>query len=248
MAAYVEFIGISGVGKTTTYNRLKAEIKLSSPFTVPEFSQKNRSFSNTFKDYLRTILKPNKNRIKCNDWEVLNRFFEENPVLTDLYWESFFANGKGEGKDVRFSTILYILKIFEKVQKTIESPLNQLFIIDEGLIHNLNYFLNPETASEPDFQIKRIFDLLQLPRGVVYFHGDISTVTKRTMERRKLNLRDKNLTPEELVQSRLKSLFEKKKVIASLEQRGIPILYLNCEESIPVKTQRIVSFLEEIVD
>lgn len=246
---YIEFIGVSGIGKSTTYRYLGKKYRNSSKWILFHELSKNTYYKNmaSLEFILRAIFKPRTLPRLAFDWDRLEKFIADHPALLDRFWQSQPMNGWKNGKDLRFQVVPYILGIMEKIQTIDECKTDKLCIVDEGMVHNLNYFTScTSPASEKDYrnQLAELLDLIELPTAVVHFSGNVDTVVDRTFTRGKLKPRDRNLNPGELRESRLRSMVEKQLIVDVIGERNIPVLRLETEESISVNSEKISSFIE----
>jgi len=65
-------------------------------------------------------------------------------------------------------------------------------------------------------------------------------------DRGNLRIRDKFLTHQELINSRRESIKEKEVYIEVLKSMNIPVLSLDANDSVKVKSNRIISFINEL--
>lgn len=246
MAKYIEFIGVSGVGKSTTYNSLTRYPNNSHYILCENLDTRKITFKQAFKSSLQTITSLEQPPLPGPDWKIIDRFCLNNPELVDLFWSNFSPLRKINVKDSRFHAVAYILKIMEKLQRVFDHPTDKFVLVDEGLIHNLNYFINSSLPNGYSEQINKATDLITLPAGVVYFSGDIQTVIERTSGREKINYRDNGLSSQELRDLREESIKEKETFIEAVVARNIPVLTLECKDSVPKKSEKIVGFVNHL--
>lgn len=246
MAKYIEFVGVAGVGKSTTYEFLRNKCTKKSSWVLYDGNFSRLGRWEVFKRSLKAIIHPYKVSRKCYNWQLLNRSFKENQELLKMFWEKFPENKNLEGKDLRFHLIHYILKILEKIQDVREERSDKWFLIDEGLIHNLNYFIPSSSNIPPERTLSRVLDRMCLPDAVVYFNADVHTVIQRTLSRSKKNPRDEELSLEELAEARIKSIKEKENFVKTLAGRKIPVLHVESSESVAEKTEKIISFINKL--
>lgn len=248
MAKFIEFVGVSGVGKSTTFEFLRKKWKKNSTWTLYDNNFLNNRLGRweIIKRSLKGIIGPHRVSGNCHNWNLLNRFFEKNPDLLEIFWRELQENYSRDGKDLRFHSVHYILKILEKIQDVQEEASSMQFLLDEGLIHNLNYFLPSTTDISYETKLSRVFDLINLPVAVVYFEADIDTVVQRTLSRSKQNPRDSELSPVELAEARFKSLKEKQKFTKMIQLRNVPVLYLKSSEAVPEKADKIIAFINSL--
>jgi len=248
MAKYIEFVGVPGVGKSTTYEFLKTSyVKTSNWIPYEELCKNKYKYRKGIKEFLISFLinkiRPNALSKKGHDRIVLNKAIKKNPELIELFWQTIFKCENINGEELRFYGVNYIRAILEKIQNIKEETSDKYCIVDEGLIHNINYFIPDTSASQIELQVSKILSLMDLPNAIIYFYGDASTIVKRTIERGSLRLRDKFLTPEELLKSRRKSIKEKSIYIDAVKSRNIPVLSLDTNDSLKNNSSRIISFI-----
>lgn len=249
---YIEFIGASGIGKSTTYRFMGKKYRNSTRWVLfhdLSTTTNHRRNINYLEFVLRAVFKSRTLPRLAFDWDCLENFIADHPALLDRFWKSLPDNGSKNGKDLRFQAVQYILGIMEKIQIIDNKKSDKFCIVDEGLIHNLNYFTScTSIASEIDYQnqLKELFNLIKLPIAVIHFSGSVDTVVNRTLTRGKIKPRDRNLGLMELREFRKRSMIEKQIIVDSIAQRNIPVLRLDSEESVSVKSQRIISFIEDL--
>lgn len=257
MANYIELVGVPGVGKSTTYDFLRTKLVENENWILYEElcgSEPNRGgVKNAIKSYIKKIVKPNGSppvipEVK-RDRNVFNRFVKNNPELIELFWQGIQKDKNVYGRDLRFHAVEYIIQILEKIQQVTEKASNKYCIVDEGLIHNINYFVALQ-ISDPIYkqQVSKVLDAMTLPVGVVYFGGDIDTIMGRTLSRSNFiqRPRDEYLSSQELMKSRAVALKEKQMYIEAVKSRNVPVLSLECNESVSSKSQKIMSFINRL--
>ncbi|MBT0812299.1 hypothetical protein KIH41_13520 [Litoribacter ruber] len=248
MAKYVEFIGVSGVGKSTTYRYLFKNYKTSLPW-IPyeELCKDQYHHTNSFKNFLEyrlyKLYKPNHIPRIPHNQESLNKFVNQNREFLENFWNTMY-NCK-EDVNLRFYKTNYIRDIIEKIQNVKDSAYKKYCIIDEGLIHNLNYFINPRIPPT-ETEVERLLNLIELPDGIVYFKGEIDNIMSRTMNRGSLRAGEKNLSSEDLVLKKTQSIKEKSLFIDCIKKSQIPILTVHAQDSISTKADKIMEFLSTL--
>lgn len=248
MARIIEFIGVSGVGKSTTYKSLGSKYSKGANWKLhdqlwKEENSASELLKSNLKYYLKKVMKPGSlGNFQINE-ELVKRFIAANSQLSDLFWQSLGRRESYYGQDLRFYEVDYIRYVFQKIQRVKESQFSGFCILDEGLIHNLNYF-TPQPSSPKE--VLKILDLFDLPHAVVFFQADIKILMKRISKRKSLINRDLGLSQEELLQSRQTSIKEKQVFIEALKERNVPVLQLEAREGLKHKTNRIFSFLKEL--
>jgi len=253
MARYIELVGVPGVGKTTTYNYLQnIKTEDSNWKLFEDIFRKPPPKQVDFKFKVKTFLKgmlglPTAPKVKVvHESKVLDDFMAQNEELIELFWHTTMTKNQDiYGKDLRFHSVYYMMMIFQNLQAIKDQKTDKCFILDEGLILNLNYFTN-ELLEEPlDIQITKVLDQIFLPSGLVFFEGDIETVIERTKTRGKLKARDEYLSEEMLVKSRAETALEKQNFVKAVEARNIPVLRLQAKETVEFKAGKIAEFAEK---
>ncbi|WP_010232531.1 hypothetical protein [Gillisia marina] len=163
-----------------------------------------------------------------------------------MFWQTISKRKNIKGEELRFYGANYIRAILEKIQKVREETSDKFFLLDEGLIHNLNYFTPNGSTSGFKLQVSEILSLMDLPNAIIYFDGDVTTIVERTMERGNLRINDKFLTPQELINSRLESIKEKSMYINAVKSKNIPVLSLDANDSVRDKSDKIISFINNL--
>lgn len=253
MAKYVELIGAAGVGKSTTYEYLKNLRGENDKWGLFEEEYKNGRGTKQplpviikllIKRFLGLVSSNPKFRIQYNH-DVLEAFRKQNPELVELLWQTVVNKYHSiNGKDLRFHAINYMMHIIQKVQTVKELTSDKYYIMDEGLVMNLNYFIQSKIVEEN--QLTPLLDKLYLPVGVIFFDGDIDTVMERTLSRGKLIVRDENLSLGQIRKSREDVLEEKRISVKAIEAKNIPILRLAPSLSVESKAKKIVTFIDSL--
>ncbi|MEJ8800542.1 hypothetical protein [Pontibacter sp. H249] len=248
MAKYIEFVGVPGVGKTTTYDALKARWSDSENWVPYELlGSEETLYKQGVREqlilYLVKLIKPQLLSRLTKKRTAIEQPFRISPELLELFWQNIAKSKHATGEDLRFYGVNYIRSIFEKIQHVLEEPTHKFCIIDEGLIHNLNYFLKNTQSYNLNQEVEKALDLIDLPAAIIYFEGDVTTVVDRTVQRGNFRIRDKSLTAEQLVKSREEALCEKNIYIEVIREKGIPVLTLNAADSVYEKVNKIKDFI-----
>lgn len=251
MAKYIEFVGVPGVGKSTTYEFLKTKyVENSNWIPYEEMCKSTTEHRKGIKEivvsYLIKKVKPNALTKISHDRVILNRAIKNNPELLELFWNRISKIENINGEELRFYGVNYIRSVLEKIERVKEKNCPKHCVVDEGLIHNINYFITPIPDQEFRTQVSNMLKLIYLPQAVIYFKGDPETIVKRTLDRGNLRIRDKFLTTQELLDSRRESIKEKEVYLEVVKSRNIPVLTLDSKDSVEVKSNSIISFINEL--
>lgn len=253
MAKYIELVGAPGVGKSTTYEYLKKLKGEKDNWVLFEEEYQNGTVSKlpfsallklAIKRFIGLVTLNPKFRIQYNH-DVLEAFRQQNPELVELFWQTLMHKYHDVyGKDLRFHAISYMMHIFQKVQTVKELTSDKCYVMDEGLVLNMNYFYQSHQVDKN--HLSGLLDKIYLPSGIVFFDGDIDTVIERTLSRGKLIVRDENLSLEQIRKSREDILLEKKTFVKAIEGKNIPVLHLAASSSAASKAEEIVTFIDSL--
>lgn len=249
MAKYIELIGIPGIGKTTSCHCLRKKYGKQMEFLYNDEDIISISGSKILKKKIfNKISRPFKRKSIGNcETNYLQNFIRENPELNDRFWKARTVKDKGRKQDMRFTTSKYTANIFEKIQKVRDSKSDKLFVVDEGLIHCIKNFTCELDKKTFEQQLLDILELIPLPEGVVFFGGDESIAVERSKNRKYQREKDKLVCNRELLENRGRFLKIIKSCIDLLIQKKIPVLFLDANERVETKADKIFSFVNEIV-
>lgn len=216
---YIEFIGPSGVGKSTLYNAFK----------------QHRTDKDTWigiDEFLRHLARPEINQRGTRDLQThhqaeMEGYGQEDPSFRDLdfYMNYFFRNLKED-----------ILQFSHNTQSMVVS--------DEGLFHNFGDCLMAlQAETEAEAQVRAI----TRNRAIVLCHGAPETIARQIRDRESrtgvINPRHVGLSDEELMEmhrSLEDTYAERSSFITSL---GIPILELHTADLPDDNMERFRTFL-----
>lgn len=248
MARYIEFLGVPGVGKTTTYQFLKSYGENSNWIFYEDLCKYKNSqpggYKEVVKGQIKKLLQLNNTRKIPHDRNLLNRFIQNNQELMDGFWQNVYKYKHPGPEELRFYQVNYIRSISERIQNVKECGLEKICLVDEGLIHNLNYFISYENEEELRNRVRHFLSKIDMPQALVYFTGDTHTIVNRTIARGNLRPRDKFLSQPELVKSRENSGMEKRVFVQETKVMGIPVLELDARESVELKAKQIETFIK----
>jgi hypothetical protein len=253
MARYIELVGVPGVGKTSTYKYLKnIQTEKDNWKLLEDIFRKPPPKQVGLKRKTKTFIKgllglPTIPKVKiAHDNKVLFDFMAQNEELIDIFWDIIMTkNLNFYGKDLRFTTVNYMMMVFKNLQAIKDNPSDKCFLLDEGIILNMAHFTNEELEETLDSQISKILDKIFLPSGIILFEGDLDTVMERTKIRGKLKVEDEHLSEEMIRKSREKTAWERRKYVSAVESRNIPVLRLDAKDSIEYKAKKIAEFAEK---
>lgn len=219
---FVEFTGTSGVGKSTIY--------------IPMINQIRNGVD------LQQFL--SRNNLK--DFEISN-LLDSDPVYQAL------AKLKIEASPQTLYTYTDELRLLRNYEWYIKSDaiarhLNKhsLVYTDEGLIH---YFGNEIKRLMDEESLKEELEKTLQNRLIVYCYARPEVIAKRILNRKeksgKLVPQHKVDSLNELIDLMNNDLIKRQNIMESLQNQGIPVLYLNTEDSNEENIAKTIQFINE---
>lgn len=246
MAKRIEFVGVSGIGKTTTIKALEARWKPVDNWwlfgaLLKENFPKSKKVKILAANYFKRIVgTASSNDFQNQRYNNLNAFVKKHPGLIEAFWKTLQNHNDYYGDDLRFQEVEYVKYLMEKVQIIHDDPSHKACLIDEGIVHNLNYFVSDPLNLH---EVCHLLKLMELPQAIIYFEADIEIVMERVLKRNTRILRDQKLSKENMLHSRKVSLIEKENFIKAAKSIDIPVLSLKAEENAGEKAEKIISFI-----
>ena len=257
----IEFIGGSGVGKTTLFNEIiKLKNTQDSWMTVEEarrhlakIVKPKRKLHKLFQLYLKINLinifqQQMANRIlKSYKFDVIDSMQDSYSDLADLILEGLIKNSINSVKKIALASYFEQL-LFDEIMLFDYFKIKGLVAFHDGIIHVSSEF-NDEERVKTIFQNHRILKTSLIPVGVVYCYLD----KIKCLERRKKRINEgkgtwgertiKNIELKELCNRSLKVALDKIKV---LRNYNIEVLELNMEEPVSVNAKKAYNFINRL--
>lgn len=115
------------------------------------------------------------------------------------------------------------------------------------LMNAIITYLGTSSSEEEDKeQTQKILNSLNLPDALIIFGASIETIMERSLNRGYLIPRDGFLTEEELKQTRMTYLKKLEMFYECLQEKNMPLLYLEATESLELKSQKIKEFINRL--
>lgn len=221
---YVEFIGVSGVGKTTVYNQLKLQYK---------------DFGVDFGEFMSTLTNFSIKQYRDHSFDE-RQFYQ---VLAYHKLENILQKENYKPFDkLRVLQYFYTVIVSDKIVQDFNKE--YLIISEDGLFHNF--------ANELDKTIKVDAPAVKemQNRAIVHCYSSPAKVAQQILDRVKngghLVPQHKGLSFEELVSQQEKSLDAKKLFAEKLKSIGIPVLDINTSNDLSVSAKTIYDFIYKL--
>lgn len=276
MAKIVELCGSPGVGKssifyeiekmrgskenntwTTATNTNPEGVYSQRDFVKKIYSKIRQGLNNggrsekkeSFYVFARRIYREIKSERQLIHREAAVRFTAQNPLYIDAIWKNIFhiQAQSPNGLDLRFEKAQWIYRIIKKIQIIKENNSEQYFIIDEGLINMIDRALyKSKSVTEESAEILELLEVMPLPDALVYIETGIDENVRRIICRE--DIRDMHLGMSEENLRNITKITRDRILnsIKYLENRGIPVLYLNSTISPKQNAIEIIRFSEKL--
>lgn len=249
MAKIIEFCGSPGVGKTTLYKELSNRWKRKYKWIPGHYLWLEPSLRFKYA-YKFLLYLPDRLKKKVGftfykmQTEVRNRFVESYPEYMNFCWNDLTIKQKKtlNGRDLRFKKAEQLRKQIEAFQFLKEYKTDKIAMLEEGLIHLLDVISFYDKFDE----IAEIINVMPLPDALIYIKTDIPENVKRLRERGEFISFHALLNNDQLGQLTQQSQKRRKIINKILEDKGIPILYIDAKATIKTNTDKIISFIETL--
>jgi len=242
---------INPYGKKSFYDFVKSIfLKVKNGQNQGDLSAKNLDSLYDFVRFIYREIKKGRNFVDLEAMkEAGERFVAQNPKYIKACWGNIFARQTKSynGLDLRFEKAKFIYKIIKKNQVLKERKANQVIIIDEGFINMIDRGLYKSITPEAEKQ--EIYDLLEvmpLPEALVYIETDLNENAKRLFSREEIRDMHKGLSLSELIDFTKTCRERILTAIKYLENKGIPVLYIDSTNPIRENADKIIEFTENV--
>lgn len=183
---HIEFFGLPGVGKSTTFRELCRNVKNRTEF-IPEGLLLSRLRGDEvggarFKWWVNRIVGRRQSHILGGRRK---RYIEEEQELVGFYWRLLTSHRSAPpyAVDTRLLAAGYFATVLTHVKAIREEKGAQLCLVDEGFAQRLlSVFSTSLTADE----VENYFSLVPKPTGIVCCVAPVDVVEARVLERTKV--------------------------------------------------------------
>ena len=258
----IEFVGGSGVGKTTLLKEIIKLKKSKDCWMTVEETRRNlaktiklkRKLHKLFQLYLKinpiSIFQQSMiNRI-LNSYmvDVLDSMYEYYSDIADSIFETLCKNDKTNSV-MNMSTAAHCFNLlYRELMFFNYFKIDSLVVFDESIIHHSSAFSDEEKVKMLFKNHKKLGTSI-IPIGIVYCHLD----RVKYLERRKNRIRegkatffDRNQKNEELQKSCYRELKATEDKIKVLKNYDIEILKLNMENPVTVNAKKVYDFINKL--
>ncbi|WP_010232533.1 hypothetical protein [Gillisia marina] len=203
-------------------------------------------------EVLRFVYREIKKGRKFVDLEAMkdagDRFVGEHPEFIEACWGNIFARQRRSynGLDLRFEKAEFIYRIIKKKSSFKKKKIsNKTIIIDEGFINMIDRGLYKSTTRETERQeIYELLEIMPLPNALVYIETDLNENAKRLFSRAEIRDMHKGLSMAELIDCTKTCRERILTAIKHLENKGMPVLYIDASNPIKESANIIIDFAE----
>lgn len=217
---YIEFLGLSGVGKTTLYNEVKAErkdsVKWIERYDFLSFQPKVNIDGSINYMYLKMLESKSEN--VC---------ISELPVIDKIKLMSFF---------------------YQNIQEEVAALLynkNATLINEDGLFHNFGKEINDIYNDDP-----KVFYELCKNRAIVFCTNTAENIAeqirKRNADINAIRPHHKVASFQELVEIQKPLLKETEFFVKFLQEYNVPVLYINTSDDISENARKVNLYIKEL--
>ncbi len=235
MSEIIEIIGAPGVGKTTIYKALEKRWKKKDPWAPQvEFMPRLQTSKTANPGYWLNSIRRLLGKTFIDQKQIISSaytFLQRNTAFSSVCWDLIHKNRTKDhlGVDNRFRSAYHVYKVMGTYQAIIDSPNKRICVTDELLTHRIIQ-LTEETINQDE--IREFVSAMPLPKGIICIDTPVDLLTKRSTGRKRNIIRHQGRSSSELMQlaslDRAKLLF----VCKELEQRGVPVLYVDASRNI----------------
>lgn len=253
MSKIVEFLGPSGVGKSTTYNELvnlweENDIWLPMEKGYFGIQMPKITWKTKFKKNLLRIPYPSPWKVDISYCEeTLQDYIESNKDLLDLFWDALKTQKIHQKKnyDTRFKSVELIKSKILKTALIQKSDNNKFVVLEDGLLHNIGFFSKDGLTNTDDAFFELVLNIY-LPDAIVYFEIEEKYLLNRIIKRKQKTFLEKGLSDNDLKYKIKNDLSFNAKKIDALKKIKVPHLVLNSNLPPKVKANQIKDFLQNL--
>lgn len=252
MAKIIEFIGLPGVGKTTTFKHLSNYWNSSNywtPYQKCEFPKYKPQLSLRSKIKNLMLLKVQKEIIIPNFTSLYQeKFIKDNQYFMDCLWYATAGLKVNKlGKDHRLKSFDFILTLIAKNQFIKEYNKAEYCIIDEGLLHNISLVTSEnENLDKFKEQVEEILEKTKLVDVVFYFKTDVDIIVKRLINRNSIPFPYEGMDESQLKNLFLSSIQKKDICCELLDKYKIPYFEIDAEMNPAENAKNIIGILNSL--
>lgn len=216
---FIDFMGPSGVGKTTLFNEVYKQRSKSLPWITPKEFLHNQNFS------------PSDTEIPFSYQKIIELKIDEIRNRKITAYEKLALLG----------FVSTIIKNEIQVKKRNQ---NQKVVFEDGFFHVFGYEIFD--LLKEDFERNKIFIE---NRAIVLCTADPKIIAEQILKRSPVEGRrpqHKNLNKSELIQQQKQTIQERKDIALFLNKKGIPLLILNTAENLKENARKVNDFIKEL--
>jgi hypothetical protein len=251
MARIMELCGSPGVGKSTIYNALMSKWTKTDNWIPADylFPYVKSNYKWVY-DFLKMFAKKD---LRAADVRVLrnagSRFISQYPEYIEACINHLLSDEKESlnGTDQRLEKASYIYDLIKMIQICRESSCDRIVILQEGLINGIrNALYKSESETNQKEEIIFLLNVMPLPDALIYVETDLNENINRLASRYKIIPSFEKLDRDQLLTIIQQLRIIWKTAINLLEERGIPVLYIDSSDPVSINASKIMSFSKSL--
>lgn len=251
MAAFVEFIGVPGAGKSTVYREVAARWRHEDTWLPVEILLEAKPVlgSGVLGAVEKRFRSLSGRRLGIDRAELRlasRRFVAEHPRFATATWSAISSSFPAARDDlqgeVRFELATFWFDLCGRIQLIQEREDCRICVMDEGLLHN-NFLASPQRPTEV---AEATTSVPAKPVAVVHCVAPADVVWARQLHRGRIPPTFRGVALEDMPLTLNRSKQRAILICAHLVATGIPVLEIDSEDSPGDNARRVLTFLDAV--
>lgn len=260
----IEFIGVSGVGKTRLFGELVKRRNKEDAWITPEEATIQIAKKRTFADMRSMKLMIKLGCLKANILQGKHNSFSKS-ITDDIRQEAFWKigdnynflfgihlknvleNGELEPRRQSYTVAFYLHRAMDVIMLDF-CRISQVVVFDDGILHN-NCGIAKLCSYMHQIDPKSLVCSGLDPLGIVYCSSDSETIFKQVKQRcnqGRASFLERNLDDAELYARVEKGMRCSAEKVENLKRRDVPVLEVNTSADVPTNITTISKFIRQV--